>query len=147
MLSIEYVSLQIIKINFIVVTETLSDGRSILYVVNPNEMSYENAVTYCSNNEGRLPIPMTQEENDFLYGLGGTWLGFSMDNHNNLTYTNWRAGEPNGPPDAKPQLLAVTKWDIAWNGLWNDALVNEWAPAVCYLSTSGTIFFTINFLQ
>ena len=107
-------------------------------------MPYENAVTYCSNKGGRLPIPMTQEENDFLKGLGGTWLGFDMNNRNNLTYTNWRPGEPNNPPGAKPQLLAVTKWKsnglpITWNGWWNDGLVNEWAPAICYLSTSGII--------
>ena len=43
---------------------------------NDTIMSRDEAVAYCESLGGALPIPQSQEENDWLRNFGDTHLGF-----------------------------------------------------------------------
>ena len=103
-------------------------------------MSYNAASYWCRQLNGHLPIPSSQEENDFLAEIGNTWLAVNTKDLSGLNFTNWRVGEPNGDSD-KVQLLVGKQWNADWGfGLWNDGsyAVAPWR-ATCYLETTGKI--------
>ena len=128
--------------------QKLSDGRTISYVRSTKMMSYSEANTWCTQQNGNLPIPISQKENNFLAEIGSTWLGCSTDNLESLTYTNW-ACKPSGdgqrcePSGDGPhvQLLVGKRWGRDWGyGGWNDQpsdQPSENSFSTCYLAIRG----------
>ena len=51
---------------------------------NDTEMSRDEAAAYCESLGGALPIPRSQEENDWLKNFGDTHLGFLVGDGQNL---------------------------------------------------------------
>ena len=114
---------------FLELRKTLSDGRILVYTRSDDETNYSTAKSRCS--PGHLPVPATQEENEFLASLGGTWLGFTTDNMANINYSNWLSGEPSNDGVAV-QLIAGDKWGKTWDGAWNDQRTTANFPYICY---------------
>ena len=72
-------------------------------------MFWAEADTHCQSLGGFLPLPRSQEENDWLKQFGDTHLGVYNESTDSdtkgdaydrdgqqLTYTNWRPGQPTG---------------------------------------------------
>ena len=51
---------------------------------NDTKMSRDVAAAYCESLGGALPIPRSQEENDWLRDFGDTHLGFLVGDGQNL---------------------------------------------------------------
>ena len=51
---------------------------------NDTKMSRDVAAAYCESLGGALPIPRSQEENDWLKDFGDTYLGFLVGDGQNL---------------------------------------------------------------
>ena len=104
-------------------------------------MDYIEANSWCTEQNGNLPIPTSQEENDFLADIGSTWLGANTQDSINLSYTNWvchRNGcEPSGD-GPQVQLIVGYRWDVNWGyGGWNDQMISGDSLATCYLAIKG----------
>ena len=64
---------------------------------NDSLMSWAEADAHCKSLGGALPLPQSQEENDWLAQFGDTHLGLRVGvNDGDLVYTNWRVLEPTG---------------------------------------------------
>ena len=108
-------------------------------------MDYNTALAWCTSNNGVLPVPASDEENEFLRGLGNTFLGFDTSELDQLTWTNWRRGEPSGDGPVV-QLLTNVPWNSDdWEGKWNDDSRRQY-PATCYTSKGNTISVNLNLL-
>ena len=126
-------------IYILVTTQKLSNGRIISYVRSSTTMSYNEANSWCTQQSGQLPIPTSQEENDFLANIGSTWLAVNTQNLSGLTYTNWGLGrygrEPSGD-GSQVELIVGEKWGVDWKfGTWNDG--GSSFAATCYLKIEG----------
>ena len=91
-------------------------------------MTFEIAESWCSSQGGHLPIPRNQEENELLPG-GHVWLGLTMNETHNVSYTNWAENEPR---NMNPVCIRHDK-------LWSTTKENAIRAATCYLSISGEI--------
>ena len=100
-------------------------------------MTYDEAFTWCQGLDGHLPTPTSAQENEYLYGLGSTWLGFEATDPN-LAYQNWNqhTNEPSGD-GSKVHLVDRTPWnkDESWYGTWNDV-----DPTADYAKLSSTCY-------
>ena len=94
-------------------------------------MTHTNALSWCTALGGTLPIPASNEENEFLHNLGNTWLGLTTNDP--FSYTNWHSGEPSGD-GIYVQLINTTPWSgEKWNGDWNDSGPNDnLGSSTCY---------------
>ena len=98
-------------------------------------MNFNDAHAWCQDNNGQLPTPTSSAENDFLRGLGSTYLAFDVSQASDLSYTNWHAGEPSGDGSAIV-LIDIAKWTgDNWNGKWNDMPADETDAEYLYGST------------
>jgi len=95
-------------------------------------MTLANAQAWCNGINGNLPIPESAEENEFLAGLGSTWLGFLTTDMVGLTFTYWRSNEPSGDSTGVQLIAEEQKWGYTWDGRWNDGS-DEW-PTTCYIN-------------
>jgi len=99
-----------------------------------DHMDYASAIRWCTSINGVLPVPTSEEENDFLYQLGSTWLGVQTDNMSTVHWTNWKNGEPNGDGI---YVHLVKEFD----GQWNDInLEGGWlfeTGTTCYTRVTG----------
>ena len=95
--------------------------------------TWEQAANDCVRNNGRLPVPMSIEENDAiyqtmqLYGFNRIWLGFNdLDRENEfvdiegtaMEYANWFQAQP----DNYENEDCV---EMFWTGSWNDYKCSE----------------------
>ena len=106
-------------------------------------MTYTEANTWCTEQNGNLPIPISLEENNFLSDIGSTWLGLNMEDVGNFTYTNWACAgescEPSGD-GTRVQLIVGERWTHDWgHGGWNDQHDTGDSLVTCYLSIKGKI--------
>ena len=103
-------------------TKKTADGRFISFVKNDTQLTFAAADEWCRSVGGHLPIPKNENENDLL---GGTWLGFTVNDKDTLTYFNWATGHPNDDSD---NVHTVNKqWYTKKNVIQR---------AICYLSIS-----------
>lgn len=97
-----------------------------------NITSGADAETYCESQGGYLATITSADENDFLFkyiqGLGysnahfgftdsekeGEWKWVTGEN---VTYTNWHSGEPNGENEDEDYAMFYFKYE---DGTWND---------------------------
>jgi len=101
-------------------------------------MSHTTAQSWCSSQNGHLPIPGSFEENEFLRQLGSTWLGFDTSNLDILNWTNWGYGEPSGD-GSKVRLVDISPSNSdKWYGQWNADDDDVEFPATCYITSDGT---------
>ena len=91
-------------------------------------MSFSAAEAWCKSLGGHLPIPRNQDENELLPG-GNVWLGLTVNETQNFSYTNWAENEPR---NMNPVCIRYGK-------LWSTTKENAKKAATCYLSISGEI--------
>ena len=115
----------------------LENGSTIEYARITVDTSFDVASKWCDSLHGSLPVPTSQEENDFLAELGSTFLGVKTTGL--APFTNWN--EDHSEPSADGhivELIVGQKWDTDWdNGLWNSGPKHDHAfPVTCYLQTA-----------
>lgn len=95
--------------------------------------SWDAANQYCKNVKGYLATITSQAENDFLYnyitndlGCESAYFGLTdkqtegvwkWDNGEEVSYTNWHSGEPNGENPNEDYAMFYYKYS---DGTWND---------------------------
>ena len=130
-------------------SQELSDGRTIWYVRSKKTMSYIEANSWCTQQNGNLPVPASQEENNFLAEIGSTWLAVNAQNFQSMAYTNWacipKGCEPSGDGPLV-QLIVGERWGHDWgHGGWNDIIGSD-SFATCYLTLKGEILLVLSII-
>lgn len=110
----------------------VDDFTQHTYKIFNNCNTWEQAEEYCESLGGHLATISSQEENDYLYqlmlssGLKSVYFGLS-DNQNEgiftwvngeqILYSNWHQGEPNGENQYEDYAMFYYKFN---DGTWND---------------------------
>lgn len=122
------------------------------YVYNrDNITTWEEAKQYCESKGGYLATITSQEENAYVYSYlrdnfdyESAYLGFTdeeedgnweWENNEEISYTNWHPGEPNGQDENEKHAMYYYKYldgswndgnfeDDAWNG--DGSFICEW---------------------
>ena len=111
------------------------EGHSYLY--HPEPKNWYEAKATCEAEGGKLAVPQNKESNqdvsNFMPGRG--WIGVTDQfteglwqtpyNDKNLSYANWKKGEPNN--DGKGEDCAEQRRD----GVWNDLPCSLLRPFLC----------------
>ena len=120
-------------------------GR-MFYKVYNEPTDYNAAKTQCESDGAFLAIPRSKAENDYmkiLIHIGAIWIGiddidqegvFVAVDGSNITYTNWREGEPNNWDNED-----AVQFHEHLNA-WIDQDVHELARFVCSLRIQGMFF-------
>ena len=111
----------------------MNDGRKIRYVRKTTKLPYNEAERWCFQWYGHLPIPTSQQENDWLADIGSTWLAVNTQYLKKLTYSNFKESEPSGDADTV-HLISEVKLN-SYGGFWHDG-TGKW-PTTCYLDKEG----------
>jgi len=99
------------------------------------KMDWYAAKSTCEGDGAMLPVPRSDEENEFIANLlpkKHIWLGINdIDNEGiftdhygePVTYFNWRVGEPNSYQGSDEDVVHITNEDAHWHNdlnRWND---------------------------
>ena len=115
-------------------------------------MNYGDAKAQCESDGSFLAIPRSEAENEFFASLipnENFWIGindieqegsFVGVDGSEISYTNWRSGQPNGGVDQN----GVEIWNGLYYGTWNDREVNVQKKFICSIYIEGIIFKIFN---
>ncbi|XP_053404782.1 asialoglycoprotein receptor 1-like [Mercenaria mercenaria] len=111
------------------------------YLFEDTIMTYTKAKYFCSSKEAHLVDIENKSENDFVVQFSKgkvTWIGMTDEeteglwkwdrSGNNVTYTNWRPGQPNNLQESQHYGVIGA---VHPRELWDDASINFRARVVC----------------
>ena len=114
-------------------------------------MTYQHAKAYCESDNAVLATPRSEEENKFIAGLlpsNNIWIGvddlvknkiwISAASGEEITYSNWRQGEPTytwrGKDENCVQILSK-------QGTWNDIRCEYELKFACIYDIASKIIY------